>query len=399
MAAKDNLTKAENFSVTAREIDFVTRFGMTWQALLDILGIMRPIRKEPGAVLKSRKARVVLANGNVAEGDVTPLSEAFVDEIPYAEMGIERYEKDTSIEAIKTYGYDIAIAKTDEAFLNQLQSNVMGRFYTYLNGGELTNVQSNFQKALAMAKGYVVNKFQNLNLNVTEVVGFVNTLDVHGYLGSADITVQTQFGFNYIKNFMGYGTIFMIDGNKIPRGTVIATPVENIVLYYVDPSTSDFGRAGLTYTVDGVTNLIGFHTEGDYRRATSNCYALMGLTLFAEYIDGIAVVTIANGGSITEATLTSAAGTASGTKLTVTGITVTPDLRYFVKADTAAPTAPSYLAEPDATWTEIFPDENGVADNVGDLTTGDLAVVVVTNGSKQTIYASDDDGVAIVNHA
>ena len=34
--------------VNAREIDFVTRFGMNWQALLDIIGIARPIKKTPG---------------------------------------------------------------------------------------------------------------------------------------------------------------------------------------------------------------------------------------------------------------------------------------------------------------------------------------------------------------
>ena len=31
-------------SVTAREMDFVTRFGDNWEALRNILGIMRPIR-------------------------------------------------------------------------------------------------------------------------------------------------------------------------------------------------------------------------------------------------------------------------------------------------------------------------------------------------------------------
>ena len=41
-----------------------------------------------------------------------------------------------------------------------------------------------------------------------------------------------------------------------------------------------------------MTNLIGFAVAGDYDRATGVSYALMGFTLFAEYIDAIAVVTI-----------------------------------------------------------------------------------------------------------
>ena len=38
---------------------------------------------------------------------------------------------------------------------------------------------------------------------------------------------------------------------------MIALPVENIDLYYVDPSDSDFAKLGLNYTVKGETNLIG----------------------------------------------------------------------------------------------------------------------------------------------
>lgn len=70
--AKDRLTKVENINVTVREIDFVTRFADNWEHLRDILGIMRPIKKEPGAVLKSKKAHVVLQSGAVEEGNDIP---------------------------------------------------------------------------------------------------------------------------------------------------------------------------------------------------------------------------------------------------------------------------------------------------------------------------------------
>lgn len=44
MAAKANLIMTNDIQVTAREIDFVTRFERNWQHLRDILGIMRPIK-------------------------------------------------------------------------------------------------------------------------------------------------------------------------------------------------------------------------------------------------------------------------------------------------------------------------------------------------------------------
>lgn len=80
MAAKDNLTKQADIQVTAREIDFVTRFARNWEHLRDILGIMRPIRKEPGAVLKSKYATVTLESGAVGEGEEIPYSQATVQE-------------------------------------------------------------------------------------------------------------------------------------------------------------------------------------------------------------------------------------------------------------------------------------------------------------------------------
>lgn len=321
MAAKANLIMTNDIQVKAREIDFVTRFERNWEHLREILGIMRPIKKTPGAVLKSKYAEGTLQNGNVGEGEEIPYSKFVVKEKPYAEMTIEKYANAVSIEAIKDHGYENAVQMTDDEFLFQLQTDVTGRFYDYLKTGTLTSTETTFQMALAMAKGRVENKFKQMHRNVTGVVGFVNILDVYEYLGAAEITIQNQFGFQYMKDFMGFNTIFLLSDSEIPRGQVIATPVENIVLYYVDPNESDFARAGLVYTVSGETNLIGFHTQGNYHTAVSEAFAVMGLTLFAEYIDAIAVITIDETPTLGTLTVTSATGTATGD----TKITVNPD--------------------------------------------------------------------------
>lgn len=387
MSALDRLTKSENISVTAREIDFVTRFANNWDALIEIMGIMRPIQKQPGAVLKSKYATVSLQSGAVDEGDVIPFSQATVAEKTYAEMSLAKYAKSVSAEAIKDHGYDIAVGMTDDQFLYELQSNVMGQFYTYLNTGSLTNVQTSFQAGLAYAKGLVTNKFKKMHKTATEVVGFVNTLDVYKYLGGASISIQTAFGFEYIKNFMGYNTIFLLSDDEIASGTIIATPVENIVLYYVDPSSSDFARAGLAYTVAGETPLIGFHTEGDYTRAVSNCFALMGLTLFAEYLDGIAVVTVEASGSIGSISgFSTAAGTTAvgDSVLTVPDASVSGGTYWFKAQASTAPAAPTYLAEMDTTgWTKV------VDDQVVSTTNGHKYRVVELNGSGQAIATTD----------
>lgn len=289
-------------NVTAREIDFVTRFGDNWDALRQILGIMRPIRKAPGSKLISYSASVALESGNVDPGEVIPYSKATIVQTSLADLNIEKYAKAVPIEDVNKYGAEIAVEKSDDAFLTQLQNVVLGRFYTFLNTGTLTGTGTTWQDALAKAQGLVLNKFATLQKDVTQVVGFANILDAYDYLGAADITVQTQFGLTYIQNFMGYATLFLLPANKIGRGDVIATPVENIDLYYIDPSDSEFARLGLNYTTAGETNLIGFHAQGNYSTAVGESYALMGMALWAEYLDGIAVVSFGDAGGATGAT-------------------------------------------------------------------------------------------------
>lgn len=288
--AHDNLTASANINVAAREIDFVTRFGRTWQALREIVGICRPIRKAPGTVLKTKTAAITLESGAVGEGEFIPRSQASVTETPFGEITLEKYAKEVSIEAVLDHGAQAAIEMTDEAFLNELQGGVLDRFYTFLQTGTLTATETTFQMAVAMAIGNVKNKFKTMRKTVNGIALFVNVLDAYRYLGAADITVQTSFGMDYIENFMGAKIVFL--SSEIPEGKVIATPVDNIMLYYVDPSDSDIARLGLNYRVQGETNLIGFHASGDYDRATGTSYALLGMELLVEYLDGIAVIDI-----------------------------------------------------------------------------------------------------------
>ena len=146
----------------------------------------------------------------------------------------------------------------------------------------------------------MLNKFAGMNRNVTEVVGFANVIDFYDWLGDKEITVQTMFGLQYIKDFFGFSTLFLLPDAYIPAKTVIATPVENIDLYYIDPGDSDFKKLGLDYTTSGETNLIGFHAGGNYTNATGETYAIMGMKLWAEYLDGVCVVTVGTTDTIPE---------------------------------------------------------------------------------------------------
>ena len=277
--------------VTAREVDFVTRFADNWEALRNILGIMRPIRKAPGTQLISYIAEVALESGDVAPGNVIPYSKTTITQAAKGDLEIKKYAKAVPIEDVNKYGAAIAVEKSDDAFLTKLQNEVLNNFYTFLNTGTLTGEASTWQAALAKAQGEVLNKFASMQKDVTSVVGFANILDAYDYLGASEITVQTRFGVQYVEDFLGYSVLFLLPAPRVARGTVIATPVENMDLYYIDPSDSDFAKLGLNYTTQGETNLIGFHAQGNYGTAVGESYAIMGMALWAEYIDGIAKIT------------------------------------------------------------------------------------------------------------
>lgn len=294
MAAIANTTTTTQITVNPKEIDFVTRFETNWQALMDIMGISRPIRKQPGTKISASTAEVTLQSGTVAEGDEVPLSQATVTPKVFEDIVLEKYRKRVTAEAVAKFGAKIASQKTDDAFLNELTGKVLDNFYDFAQTGTLTDTFETFQMAVSMAITKVKDKFKKLHLNYSNIIVFANTIDVGKYLGSAQITVQTSNGIEYVKDFLGASS--MIISSEIPEGKVIATPADNIVLYYIDPSDSDFADIGLVYTTsNSPINLIGVHKEGVYDRVSGDTHAIMGMKLFAEYLDGIAVITISPG--------------------------------------------------------------------------------------------------------
>ena len=279
-------------NVTAREIDFVSRFTNNWEALREILGIMNPVRKQPGTQLVSYAASVTLEGGDVDPGEVIPYSKATIVQTAHADLSLQKYAKAVPIEDVSKYGAAIAVQKSDEAFLNELQGVVLDDFYDTLTDDTYakTYTETTFQMAVSMGIGYVRDKFKKMRKNASTIVVFANTLDAYRYLGAADIDIQSNFGIDYVKNFLGATT--MILSSEIEEGTVIAVPADNLVLYYIDPGDGEFAQLGLNYTVEGETNLIGFHANGNYGTAVGESFALMGMALWPEYADAIAIGTI-----------------------------------------------------------------------------------------------------------
>ena len=169
MPAATNTNTASNMAaLAAREVEFVNQFNTVWDALREILGIMRPIRKTPGTTLESVEATVTLAQ-SVGEGEDIGFSQQTFTRSVKEDLTVEKYAIATTIEAVAKYGAAIAVEKGEEAFRDQLTSTVMGRFYTFLQSGTLTSTEATFQMAVAMAIGNVSNKFKQLHKGIGDI--------------------------------------------------------------------------------------------------------------------------------------------------------------------------------------------------------------------------------------
>lgn len=287
MAAETNLIKSEDL-VRAREIEFTYTFGESIKKLMEALGVTRKIAKQAGTVLKAYKATGTLQDGNVAEGDLIPLSKYVTEPVNFGEIKLKKWRKATSAEAIIEKGYSQAVTMTTDAMLKDVQKGIRKNFFDFLATGTGKANGETFQATLAKAWGQLQVLFEDDEI---EAVYFMNPLDVADYLATANISLQTAFGMTYVKDFLGLGTV--IFNSSVPTGKIYATAADNIVLYYIAVNGADLGEA-FNFTSD-VTGLIGIHEAPDYTNMTASDTVVSGVVLFAERIDGVVVGTIGAG--------------------------------------------------------------------------------------------------------
>ena len=268
-----------------RDVDFTERFTSDLGTLMKMLGVTRKIEKKAGEVLKAYKVTGTLADGVVAEGEIIPLSKYQTTYEPIGEATLNKWRKQTTIEAISEKGYGQAVNDTNNKMLKDIQKGIRSKFISFLDTGDSTVSGAGLQATLAQIWGKMQVLFEDTSV---ETVYFVNPLDIADYLATAQVTTQTAFGMSYIENFLGMGTVIL--ASDVPQKTVYATAAENIVLYYINVTGSDIAQA-FDLTSDA-TGLVGIHTDSTYNNLTAETVAASGVGLFAEKIDGIVVGSI-----------------------------------------------------------------------------------------------------------
>lgn len=287
MAAEQNLIMSADLA-RARETEFVYMFGESIKKLVEALGVTRKIPKQAGYTLKAYKATGTLQDGNVAEGDLIPLSKYVTEPVAFDEINLKKWRKATSAEAIIEKGYDQAVEMTTDAMLKDVQKGIRKNFFDFLGTGTGVATGDTFQATLAQSWGQLQVLFEDDEI---ESVYFMNPLDVADYLATAQISLQTAFGMTYVKDFLGLGTV--IFNSSVPKGKVYATAKNNIVLYYIPVNGADLNEA-FSFTSDQ-TGYIGIHEAPDYTNMTASDTVVSGIVLFAERLDGIVVGTIGGG--------------------------------------------------------------------------------------------------------
>lgn len=286
MAAETNVIKKAQIA-KVRELDYAQLFGENIQNLIKMLGVTRKIPVTAGTVLKVLTTTGTLESGTVAEGDVIPLSQYQTAWTPVGEATLSKWRKATTAEAILKGGFDQAVNETDKKMILDIQKSIRSQFVTFLATGTGTATGTGLQAALANAWGKLQVQFEDDDV---EAVYFINPMDIADYLGSANISVQNAFGFSYIENFLGLGTVIMT--GAITAGTFYATAKENIVLYYIDANGVDGLGDAFDFTTDAATGLVGIHEETNYTRMQSETIAISGVNLFAEKPAGVIVGSI-----------------------------------------------------------------------------------------------------------
>ena len=282
-AEKNTIMQAD---VSTRVVDFNIQFAGNLNKLIEALGVTRKIAVQEGATLKMLKVTGTLESGNVAEGDLIPLSKYETEDVAVGEVKLHKWRKATSAEAILKGGYDQAVGATTEKMVRDIQKTVRGNLFTFMATGSGTATGSSLQAALANAWGKLAVLWED---DAVETAYFLNPMDVADYLGGAQVEMQTVFGMNYIKNFLGLGDVFL--NSNVPAGKFYATAKENIVLYYVNVASGEIAAAfGLTADETGY---IGINEYADKDTARVIDLVMSGVTFFPERKDGIVVGTIA----------------------------------------------------------------------------------------------------------
>lgn len=288
-ASDPNLNKMDDFG-SIQKLDYVLQFEKNIKQFLEALGVVNLIPLSQDQQLQTYTWEVNLADGNVAEGEIIPLSKVTRKRKDLISVPLEKYRRSVTAEAIRRHGSAVANKRATNEMTKQIQFNIQENFIDYLGEASVKKEESSLQRAISMGWGYSKEQFKNMG--VTDFVTFVNVLDVANYLGDASLTgaIKTDFGFTILTNFLNVGLVVIYD--DCPQGKTYTTAVDNIGLAYQSIGGSDL--ANEFNLVSDETGFIGITDENGIQtsNATKESLVFTGMKLFVEIPEALIEMTI-----------------------------------------------------------------------------------------------------------
>lgn len=277
-AAPTNTTVAADLE-PAISVDFTSRIAQNIAELQRVLGISEMLPMPAGTDIKIYKITRKNTPAQVGEGEPIPLTEMERKLVKTITMDLNKYRKNTTAEAIQKVGRNLAVNQTDEKLISEIQKDIKKQFYTALATGTGTATGTNLQATLANLWAKLQTYYEDMDVSP---IYFINPQDVADYLGTAQITMQTAFGFTYIENFLGLGTAIV--SPQVTAKTPIATAQENLNGAYA-PVSGDVGQTfGLT---SDETGMIGMTHQMKSENATIDTLIMSDVVFYPEFADGV----------------------------------------------------------------------------------------------------------------
>ena len=286
--------------VIINSIDFVKQFEANVNRLREALGIMRMQPLTKGNTVNIWGDKVIEPTGTDVDGvdgvvnpavDI-PLTEVQRNLDRQIQLKWHKYRKVVPWETIQQFGYDQAVLQTDRTMMLQIQNDIRKDLFTNLtnlSNATTANVTGNLQTALGAAYGKVMDAFDG---NVDQIVMFANPQDAGDYLGSAVIQngQSVGFGLTLVEDFMGARLLL---NNSIPKGSYVATAVNNLNLAYMPANDAELMQAlSGKQTTTGELGLITLVHDINTTNATQQSTVMDAIQMFPEISAGVVKGTI-----------------------------------------------------------------------------------------------------------
>lgn len=276
------MAENQNTKVTvekATAIEFVNKFNNEVEKLMEILGVTRRIPMTVGDQIKTYKTVVGATDSNVEEGATIPLTKVEYKVDKTYELEYKKKRAEITAELIQRVGLEDALVRVDTNLTKEIQKDIRTDLLDFIKTPKQKAKVETLKGALAKAWGELKIAFGD---DAIETVAFVNPLDISDHLEQNNLTLQTEFGLSYLKNFVGINTVIVT--GLIPQGEVYATASDNIVQAYAKINGGELGKA-FNLTTDK-TGLIGIGHNDKLDNFTKESVFISGVKLFTERVDG-----------------------------------------------------------------------------------------------------------------